>query len=126
MRPLFSDKFQNPNREIPDMGDMPIANAKYNCLTCKIKAEGCTKTVNTLNCMLAIKRFNKKVEEARNKRDSDEEDGVDQSMVADEKKALADLMKDYLDNAPTEDEDEEIASSQTPTEDKDDDDDDED
>lgn len=43
----------------PDFGDAPIANAKYDCAKCPLKAVGCTYIVNTLRCEITIKRLRK-------------------------------------------------------------------
>lgn len=49
----------------PDMGDMPISNAKYNCAICKLKQVGCHYIVNTLNCEIAIRRMRKLLSEEK-------------------------------------------------------------
>jgi len=82
----------------PDMGDMPIANAKYSCGNCPLKEE-CRFKVNTLNCMIALKRYKKQKSEevVVNEDESDEE------MVSSEKNALSELMKLALEEAPADD-----------------------
>ena len=102
MKTLSGNKPDQPNKG-PDMGNMPIFNAKYNCSICPLKEEGCTLKVNTLNCLIAIKRFSREKHEEEQK----ELEKVDTQMEEDEQKALSDLMKLALEEAPNEEEEEE-------------------
>ena len=106
MRPLFSAKFEKKEDKV-DLGDMPIANAKYNCGTCPVMVSpgGCNKKVNTLNCMLVLKRFLKAQETIQDKKAERQEEGTDHAMVDAEKKALADMLRVAMSEAKEEDED---------------------
>ena len=124
MKPLFGDKFiKDPNAV--DMGDMVIANMKKNCSDCEAKQAGCDKKVNTLNCLMFFKRFSKKQED---KREKEEREEVDKEMEVEEKKALADMLKLAMSEAPEEDDDDSNPqiSSHNSSQEEDDDDDDED
>jgi len=64
----------DPNvRKRVDMSEMPIANMKCNCETCKISQEFkemCTGKVNTLKCLTTQKRFLKSIHQTED-RDED-------------------------------------------------------
>jgi len=124
MKPLFGEGC-NKRDDGVDLGDMPIANARYDCNRCAVKADGCVKKVNTLNCLLALKRFNKKQDDIKTKREEEEEGGVDRQMLEAEKTALAQMMKEALAEADEDlEEKEESPTSQSPQPEEDEDEDD--
>lgn len=101
MKPLFGAGLQREKGI--DMGDMPIANDKSDCSKCPCKEAGCDKKVRTLNCLMTRKRFDKAVEDAREKKEQESEEGVDPEMARAEKEALADMLKQAMAEAKEED-----------------------
>jgi len=77
----------------PDMGDMPISNAKYDCTKCQLKQIGCKHIVNTLNCEIAIHRMRRILSEEKE----------DPEMANEQTKAV----KNFLDTVKDTEEDDE-------------------
>ncbi len=87
----LSGNSPKPEERRPDMGDMPIANCHHDCEKCLLKKEGCQFKVNSLNCLIAIKRMNKLLEEEGVEKKESETGGVTEEEQA---KSLGEFIKE--------------------------------
>jgi hypothetical protein len=101
MKPLFEGNVPKKEDARPDMGAMPIANCKFDCSKCLLRAEGCTFLVNTLNCLCAQKRLKKILDDEK----VEEETGEDKDLKAEQDASLADYLKNLEAEPEGEDED---------------------
>jgi len=100
MKGLGGNKPNNENEKKVDFGEAVISNCRYNCKECLLKAEGCHFTVNSIRCEVAHQRLKKILDEDRDSiKETDDDEDFD--TVEDEKKSMA----DYLKNLPVEEED---------------------